>query len=83
MREKEVGWTKSLEIGKVWQGGRDASVVHPDCQAMPKESFQREVEKELTRRETEPWKIVYFKLYKSQIPGDRAGHGDGGLDARN
>src|SRR5881275_1069874 len=35
---------------------------------MPKEQFQREVEKELTGRETEPWEIIYFKLYKSQIP---------------
>ncbi len=35
---------------------------------MPKEQFRREVEKELTGRETEPWEIVYFKLYKSQIP---------------
>src|SRR5881275_3780999 len=35
---------------------------------MPKEQFQREIEKELTGRETEPWEIIYFKLYKSQIP---------------
>ena len=35
---------------------------------MPKEQFKREVEKELNGRETEPWEIVYFKLYKSQIP---------------
>jgi hypothetical protein len=35
---------------------------------MPKEEFKQEVEKELTGRETEPWEIVYFKLYKSQIP---------------
>jgi hypothetical protein len=35
---------------------------------MPKEQFKREVEKELTGQETEPWEIVYFKLYKSQIP---------------
>jgi hypothetical protein len=35
---------------------------------MPKEQFKREVEKELTGRETEPWEIIYFKLYKSQIP---------------
>jgi hypothetical protein len=34
----------------------------------PKEEFNREVEKELTGRETEPWEIIYFKLYKSQIP---------------
>jgi hypothetical protein len=26
------------------------------------------VEKELTGRETEPWEIIYFKLYKTQIP---------------
>jgi len=35
---------------------------------MPKEQFQQEVEKELTGKETEPWEIVYFKLYKSQMP---------------
>src|SRR6266550_3573959 len=35
---------------------------------MPKEEFRREVEKELTGKETEPWELVYFKLYKSQIP---------------
>ena len=33
-----------------------------------KDQFKREVEKELTGRETEPWEIIYFKLYKSQIP---------------
>jgi hypothetical protein len=35
---------------------------------MPKEDFKKEVEKELTGRETEPWEIIYFKIYKSQIP---------------
>ncbi len=35
---------------------------------MPKEEFKREVEKELTGRETEPYEIIYFKIYKSQIP---------------
>ena len=35
---------------------------------MPKEQFKQEVERELTGRETEPWEIIYFKLYKSQIP---------------
>src|SRR5207244_11346713 len=27
-----------------------------------------EVEKELTGKETEPWELIYFKVYKSQIP---------------
>jgi hypothetical protein len=35
---------------------------------MPKEEFKQEVEKELTGRETEPWEIIYFKRYKSQMP---------------
>jgi hypothetical protein len=35
---------------------------------MPKDEFRREVERKLTGEDTEPWEIVYFKLYKSQIP---------------
>ena len=35
---------------------------------MPKEQFKQEVEKELTGKESEPSEIIYFKLYKSQIP---------------
>jgi hypothetical protein len=35
---------------------------------MPKEDFQREVDRHLTGRETEPWQILYFKEYKSRIP---------------
>jgi hypothetical protein len=34
----------------------------------PKDQLKREVEKELTGQETEPWEIIYFKLYKTQIP---------------
>jgi hypothetical protein len=68
---KEVGWTKGLELAKVAR----AEGQHFDCatwmnkaREMPKEQFRREVEKELTGRETEPHEIVYFKIYKSQIP---------------
>jgi hypothetical protein len=68
---KEVGWTKGLELAKVAR----AEGQHFDCatwlhkaREMPKEEFKREVEKELTGRETEPHEIIYFKLYKSQIP---------------
>jgi hypothetical protein len=46
-------------------------MAQPGCtkpQEMPKEQFKQEVEKELTGQETEPWEIVYFKLYKSQMP---------------
>jgi hypothetical protein len=35
---------------------------------LSKEDFQQAVERELTGKLTEPWEIVYFKLYESQIP---------------
>ena len=35
---------------------------------MPKDEFRQEVERELTGKETEPWEIIYFKLYQSQMP---------------
>src|SRR2546425_807654 len=35
---------------------------------MPREEFKREVERHLTGQETEPHEILYFKVYKSQLP---------------
>ena len=35
---------------------------------VPKEVFKTQVERYLTGKETEPWEIIYFKLYKSQLP---------------
>jgi hypothetical protein len=68
---KEIGWSKSLELAKVarrdGQKFNCATWLHK-AQEMPKEDFQRAVERELTGQDTEPWEIVYFKLYKSQIP---------------
>src|SRR6202166_4812043 len=68
---KEVGWTKGLELAKVAR--RDGQQF--DCatwlhkaRSLPKDEFKQEVERELTGRETEPWEIIYFKLYKSHIP---------------
>jgi hypothetical protein len=68
---KEVGWTKGLELAKLARRDRqefDCATWLHKAREMPKEKFKREVEKELTGRETEPWEIIYFKLYKSQIP---------------
>jgi hypothetical protein len=68
---KEVGWTKGLELAKLAraEGQRfDCATWLHKARELPKEDFKREVEKELTGRETEPWEMVYFKLYKSQIP---------------
>jgi hypothetical protein len=48
---------------------------HFDCatwlhkaRTLPKDQFKREVEKELTGQESEPWEIIYFKFYRTQIP---------------
>jgi len=68
---KEVGWTKGLELAKVARRDREnfdcATWLHK-ARELPKEEFKQEVEKELTGRDSEPWEITYFKLYKSQMP---------------
>ena len=68
---KEIGWTKGLELAKLARrNGQqfDCATWLHKARELPKDEFRREVEKELTGRETEPWEIIYFKLYKSQIP---------------
>jgi hypothetical protein len=68
---KEIGWTKSRELAKVAraEGQRfDCAPWVHKARSMSKEEFTREVEKELTGRESEPHDIIYFKVYKSQIP---------------
>jgi hypothetical protein len=45
-----------------------ATWVHK-VQVLPREEFKREFERHLTGKETEAWEIIYFKLYKSQLPG--------------
>jgi hypothetical protein len=35
---------------------------------MPKEQFKQEVEKYLTGKDAEPSELIYFKIYKSQLP---------------
>ena len=68
---KEVGWTKGVELAKLARRDRqgfDCATWLHKARAMPKDQFKQEVQKELTGQETEPWEIMYFKLYKSQIP---------------
>jgi hypothetical protein len=68
---KAIGWTKGRELAKLAR--RDgqqfdcAPWVHK-AREMPREKFRREVERELTGKEEEPSELVYFKVYKSQIP---------------
>jgi len=67
---RDVGWTKARELVKVARAeGQNfdcAPWVHK-ARAMPREEFKREVERHLTGKETEPWEMLYFKVYKSQL----------------
>ena len=65
-----MGWTKARELAEVAR--RDGQNF--DCapwlhkaKEMPREEFKREVERHLTGKETEPWEMLYFKVYKSQL----------------
>jgi hypothetical protein len=68
---REVGWTKAMELVKVARKDGDrfdcATWLHK-AKELPKEGFKSEVERHLTGKEAEPWEIIYFKLYKSQLP---------------
>jgi hypothetical protein len=68
---KEIGWTKGRELAKLARARGQrfdcAPWVHK-ARSMPREDFRREVEKELTGKEEEPSELIYFKVYKSQIP---------------
>src|SRR5450755_2045952 len=68
---REVGWSKAAELVKVVRrDGEDfdcATWLHK-AKELPKESFKTEVERHLTGKVTEPWEIIYFKLFKSQVP---------------
>jgi hypothetical protein len=68
---REVGWSKAAELVKVVRrDGEDfdcATWLHK-AKELPKENFKTEVERHLTGKVTEPWEIIYFKLFKSQVP---------------
>ncbi len=68
---KKVGWTKGIELAKLARRDRqqfDCATWLHKARELSKENFQQAVEKELTGKVTEPWEIVYFKLYQSQMP---------------
>jgi hypothetical protein len=68
---KEVGWAKGVELARLarkqGQKFESATWLHR-ARRLPKGDFKREVEKELTGRDSEPSELIYFKIYKSQMP---------------
>ena len=68
---KELGWTKGLELAKLARKERqrfNCAIWLHKARELPADQLRVAVERELTGKETEPWEIVYFKLYHSQIP---------------
>ena len=68
---QQVGWSKATELVKVARKDGElfdcATWLHK-AKEMPKEGFKFVVERHLTGKETEAWEILYFKVYKSQLP---------------
>jgi hypothetical protein len=68
---KEIGWRKAAEMVKVARRDGEnfdcAPWVHK-AKDLNREEFEREVEKHLTGKDSEPWELIYFKVYKGQVP---------------
>ena len=68
---KELGWTKARELAKLahaWGQDFDCAPWVHKARAMPREEFEREVEKELTGRETEPFELMYSSSTRARFP---------------
>jgi hypothetical protein len=70
-RLREVGVSKAAEMAKVAR--RDGKAF--DCAnwlhkatELPTQEFRREVERHLTGKAMEAWEVIYFRVYKSQLP---------------
>jgi hypothetical protein len=68
---RQIGWRKAAEMVKVARHDGEqfdcAPWVHK-AETLPKEQFSQEVDRYLTGKNTEPWELIYFKVFKSQLP---------------
>src|SRR5215471_18940011 len=67
---EKLGWAKGIELAKLARRDRqdfDCATWLHKAGELSKEDFQEAVERELTGKISEPWEIVYFKVYESQI----------------
>jgi hypothetical protein len=70
-RLRQIGWSKAIEMVKVArrdEGQFDCATWLHKAEKLPKEEFKREVEQHLTGKDSEPWELIYFKVFKSQLP---------------
>ncbi len=68
---RQVGWSKARELAKLadrQQQDFDCAQWLHKAQELPFDQFKQEIERALHGPDAEPWDLMYFKLYKSQIP---------------
>ena len=60
-----------MELAKVARRQREefdcAKWLHT-AESLPYDQFKQEIERVLNGPDAEPWDLIYFKLYKSQVP---------------
>jgi hypothetical protein len=67
---REIGWRKAAEMVRVARREGESFDCAPwvhKAKVLNREEFEREVERHLTGKESEPWELIYFKVYKSQL----------------
>ena len=68
---ENLGWSKALELAKVARSeGRhfDSATWLHRAKESTKQELKEEVYKYFTGQDYEPYEMVYFKLYESQLP---------------
>jgi hypothetical protein len=68
---EELGWSKALELAKVARSagrGFDCATWLHRAKESTKEELKETVHKYFTGKDYEPYEMVYFKLYESQLP---------------
>jgi hypothetical protein len=68
---ENLGWSKALELAKVARSeGRrfDSATWLHRAKESTKQQLKEEVYKYFTGQDYEPYEMVYFKLYESQLP---------------
>jgi hypothetical protein len=68
---ESLGWSKALELAKVARSeGRrfDSATWLHKAKGSSKEELKEEVHRYFTGEDLEPYEMVYFKLFESQLP---------------
>jgi hypothetical protein len=68
---EDLGWAKAMELAKVARHegrGFNSAAWLDKAKTSSKQELKQEVYKHLTGEDYEPYEMVYFKLYESQLP---------------